>query len=270
MWDSVKDDSDFQVTSQIGNHVVGLYFNHSAGPFKDLRVRKAISHAIDRKALVKGLEFGQGIPASAIFHDTHWSHNPALKPVTYDPELSRKLLAEAGYGDGLNIKGHWGTTIGNIALTEAIKDMLEKVGVNWTVDSLDAAASFDRFVNLEYDMCGGGAGYLKEPDMVATGHFHPDGATNRGRMEYKELTEIIERGKVEMDLAKRQQIYWELEKTIYDMYADVWLWYPIINTARSKQFGAWYNTEDHTKGGEAYWFSHAGFFIDGKEQADAN
>ena len=61
------------------NWVVGMRFNHKEGPCKDIRVRKAISHALDRKALINGVAFGLGVPASGPFPYQHWAHNPDSK-----------------------------------------------------------------------------------------------------------------------------------------------------------------------------------------------
>jgi len=261
-FEAIKKDPKFYVTSQVGNHLVALNFNHIKGPCKDIRIRKAISHAIDRKALIHGLQMGQGIIASCMYHKKHWCHNPNLEPVRYDPELSKKLLAEAGYKDGLTIKGHMGTATWQVNLTEAVKSMLSKVGITWKVDSLDAAASTDRSKNLEYDLAGGGWAYIKEPDMIATGLYHPKGGFNYGRFKNEDVIKLIEAGKRELDLQKRQKIYWDLEKLLYDLYADVWLWYPIINTARRNVLVG-YDINLHNIGGEAYWFTHPGWFKDG-------
>ncbi len=77
-----------------------LSTNNKMPPLDDVRVRKAIAHAIDRQAIIDGAMFGYGTPIG-----THFApHNPAYVDLTglsqYDPELSRKLLAEAGYPDG--------------------------------------------------------------------------------------------------------------------------------------------------------------------------
>ena len=117
-----------------------MRFNLKDGPCKDIRVRKAISHALDRKALIAGVDFGLGRPASCMYPSDHWCHNPILKPVTYDPELSKKLLAQAGYKNGLTIKGYMGNTAQATTLAEAIKAMLAKVGITWKVELLDPAA----------------------------------------------------------------------------------------------------------------------------------
>ncbi len=77
-----------------------LSTNNKMPPLDDVRVREAIAHAIDRQAIIDGAMFGYGTPIG-----THFApHNPAYVDLTglsqYDPELSRKLLAEAGYPDG--------------------------------------------------------------------------------------------------------------------------------------------------------------------------
>ncbi|MEM9851327.1 MAG: ABC transporter substrate-binding protein, partial [Pseudomonadota bacterium] len=77
-----------------------LSTNNKMPPLDDVRVRKAIAHAIDRRAIIDGAMFGLGAPIG-----THFApHNPDYVDLTgqsaYDPDLARELLAEAGYPDG--------------------------------------------------------------------------------------------------------------------------------------------------------------------------
>ena len=73
-----------------------LAMNNARAPFDDIRVREAVAHAIDRKALIEGAMFGYGTPIGTHFSPT----NPAYEDLTalsaYDPETSKALLAEAG------------------------------------------------------------------------------------------------------------------------------------------------------------------------------
>ncbi len=259
----VRRDSRLKVYKQSANHLVGYSFNHAKGPAMDIRVRKAISHAIDRKALIMGTQFGLGIEASCMYPGDHWGHNPKLKPVEYDPELSKKLLAEAGYADGLKIRGYNSNTASAQPVSSAIKNMLAKVGIEWQVDSLDPVAIDDRLKNLEFDFATGGWTYIFDPDMMATGQYHPDGGFNNGRTNNKEVIALIEAGRKEVDGKKRQQIYWKMEEVLYNNYEDVWLWWPISVTAYSKNV-AGYNLEMHNQGREGYWFSHPRWFRNGR------
>ncbi len=77
-----------------------LSTNNKMEPFTDVKVRKALAHAIDRQAIIDGAMFGLGTPIG-----THFApHNPDYVDLTansqYDPELAKSLLAEAGYPDG--------------------------------------------------------------------------------------------------------------------------------------------------------------------------
>jgi len=252
------------VVTQIARwpHSIGLRFNTTSGPTKDIRVRKAISHAIDRKALIAGIAFDEALPASALFPKGHWCHNPELKPVTFDPELSKKLLAQAGYSDGLVIKGHMRNLPEQANIAEAVKKMLANVGVEWKVDSLDRVAIDDRERNLEYHLADGGWYFAWDPDFPATGLYHPKGSSNRGRSNNPKAIELIEAGRTEVDLAKRQTIYFELEKLMYDDYQDIWLWYPKAFFGYSKRL-AGYNQKMLTDGLEGFWHSHPFWLTDG-------
>ncbi|MEZ5673889.1 peptide/nickel transport system substrate-binding protein [Thalassovita litoralis] len=77
-----------------------LAMNNKQPPFDNVKVREAVAHAIDRQAIIDGAMFGYGTPIG-----THFApHNPDYEDLTglsgYDPELSKKLLAEAGFADG--------------------------------------------------------------------------------------------------------------------------------------------------------------------------
>lgn len=77
-----------------------LSTNNKMPPLDNVKVREAIAHAIDRQAIIDGAMFGYGTPIGSHFAP----HNPDYVDLTgnssYDPDLSRKLLAEAGYKDG--------------------------------------------------------------------------------------------------------------------------------------------------------------------------
>ena len=263
MYKLIKNDKTINVYSYPFNGISGLRFNHTKGPCKDIRVRKAVSHALDRKALIAGTQFGMGRIASCMYPEDHWAHNPELKPVSYDPELSRKLLKEAGYPKGLTLKGYIINVPAAIVMGTAIKSMLADVGINWKMDALDSVAATSMMRNLEYDLAGGGYAWIWEPDLMATNLYHPDGGFNYGRSNNEKAIALIEEGKRVVDPAKRKKIYWKLEKAVYDNYEDVWLWWHIAITAHSKKVQGW-NNDMYIRWREGQAFSHPLWFKDGK------
>lgn len=259
----IKNDRSLQIFVYPTNWWVGMRFNMTKGMTKDIRVRKAISHALDRKALIAGVNFGLGRPASSMFPTDHWCHNPALKPVSYDPALSKKLLAEAGYKDGLTVKGFMLNTPESQTLAEAVKGMLAKAGIDWKVELLDAAAIGEKLRSADYEFAGGGWNWIYDPDLMATGLYHPDGGFNFGRSHNEKAIALIERGRREMNDAKRTKIYQELDKVIYDNYEECFLWYPTGVTVFNKNVQGW-NPTMYLKFRDGHYYSHSLWFKKGR------
>ena len=260
---TVKKDRNLQIFVYPQNHLVAMRFNLKEGSCKDIRVRKAISHALDRKALIAGVDFGLGRPASCMYPDDHWCHNPRLKPINYDPNLSKKLLAEAGYKDGLTIRGYMANSTEGTSLGEAIKSMLAKVGIIWNVELLDPAAMSQKMRKVDYDFATGGWTWIYDPDLMASGLYHPDGGFNFGRSSNEKAIALIEAGRKEVDMGKRARIYMDLEQVLYDNYEDAWLWYPMAITVFSKNVQGW-NQSMYLKMREAHYYSHSLWFKGGK------
>jgi peptide/nickel transport system substrate-binding protein len=259
-----KNDPNIKVYVNNRNWVIGFRFNTTKGVLKDIRLRKAVSHAIDRRALIAGTQFGLGRIASGFHPDDHWAHNPNLKPVKYDPELSKKLLAEAGFADGLTIKGYTLNIQNQQILAEAVQGMLAKVGIDWQVEMLPSPAVAARLRSADYDFAMGGWTWILDPDASATGLYHPTGGFNFGRSNNPEIIALVEAGKKETDFKKRQQIYWKLEEAVNNDYQDVFVYWEVVPHAFRKNVMGWDN-ENFRKHKEAQYFSHPLWFKDGKQ-----
>ncbi len=263
---AIKNDPALNVYVQPLSSVNALRFNCTKGLCQDIRVRKAISHAIDRRAMIVGTQFGLARIASCMYPEDHWSHNPDLKPVSYDPGLAKSLLAEAGHGSGLTLRGFYNNTAQGQTVAEAIKNMLAHVGVTWDVELLAPVAATARLKDADYDLAEGGWTYIYDPDLMATGLYMPDGGFNFGRSHNEEAIKLIEDGRREIDLAKRQQIYWQLEKVLYDDHEDAWLWWEENIVAMRKSLRGW-NQEQLIKYKEVWAWSHPLWFKDGTPES---
>ncbi|MBW1642968.1 MAG: ABC transporter substrate-binding protein, partial [Deltaproteobacteria bacterium] len=262
-YNQVKDDPNLNVYITPSNFTIFLTFNHKEGPCKDIRVRKAISHAIDRKAMIAAAAGGFGRPASCLFPDDHWAHNPNLKPVDFDPELSKKLLAEAGYAKGVTLRGGVLPISASIRFSQAVKAMLKRVNINWDVKVLDSVALADQYRNMEYEVGVFVATYIKDPDAVLSSYYDPEAQGNMGRSNNKKANQLMEAARRELNFEKRKKIYYDVEKALYDNYEDAWMWHYTWITATRKQVLG-YNREMQIAGGNAYWPTHPQWFKDGK------
>lgn len=104
-------------------------------PFADIRVRRAISMAIDRRALIARVLDGLAEPAAQAFPDGYLGSSAKLKPVAYDPEGARRLLAEAGYGAGFGSTLHCPNKLflRDRETCEAVAAMLARLGVKLSI-----------------------------------------------------------------------------------------------------------------------------------------
>jgi peptide/nickel transport system substrate-binding protein len=259
----VKDDPKLNVRITPVNFTLYLTFNHKNGPCKDIRVRKAISHAIDRKAAIAAASGGFGRVASCLFPPEHWAHNPNLKPVETNVELSKKLLAEAGYANGLTIRGPSYSDNSAVRFNQIVKAMLKRVNIDWKVETLDPVSMADKLRNHEYDIYTNVAQYIKDPDSTTRTWYDPEADGNLGRSHNKEAVRLMVEARQEYDFEKRKQLYHGVEKALYDNYEDAWLWHFTGISATRKQWLG-YNREMQLEGGEAYWPTHPGWFKDGK------
>ena len=261
----IQNDRNLNVYTYPQNTTYGLFFNHAKGPGKDIRVRKAIAHAIDRRALIYGTQFGLARPASGIFPGDHWAHNPKLKPVPFDPELSKKLLAEAGYADGLTITGNMFNDPNSQTVSVALKSMLSKVGIDWKVDSLTPVAASDKLRNLEFDLAQGVNAFIQDPDPAVYRYYHPNGAFYYDRLDTSKTAPLIEKSRALFDEGKRRELYYQLEEELHNNYSDIWLWWEVVVLAHRKSLQG-YNHDMWLKGMTCYSRSHPMWFKDGKRR----
>ena len=117
-----------------------------ANPLKDKRVRLALSKAINRDAIVGRVMGGAAIPAGQFLADGFFGTSKTLKPVPYDPEGAKKLLAETGVGQGfkLTLHGPAGRYTNDVKIIEAVAQMFQRIGIETTVETLPPGPFFTR------------------------------------------------------------------------------------------------------------------------------
>jgi len=106
----------------------------------DVKVRQALNYAIDGAAMLTAVGEGLGTPTSQIFPESSAAYDPALDDrYAYDPDEAKKLLDEAGYGDGLTLDMP-STSLGNPAVFTLVEQQLKDVGI--TVNYTDTGTNF--------------------------------------------------------------------------------------------------------------------------------
>ena len=130
--EKLKGAPDTRVELVRGTRIFHVGFTHGIdSPLKDIRVRKAVAHAIDRGVLVKNVVEGYGIVANQPLHQ--WTDGYDAKrawPYEFNPQKSRQLLAEAGFPNGLDIDfiSPEGRYTKDKEVAQAVAGMLQNAG----------------------------------------------------------------------------------------------------------------------------------------------
>ncbi len=101
------------------------------GPLKDRRVRQAINYGVDKEAIIRNILEGNGAALGGPLTPVMFGYTPEIKPYPYDPERAKRLLAEAGFPQGvsLTLNAPTGRYLKDKEVAEAIGGQLEKIGV---------------------------------------------------------------------------------------------------------------------------------------------
>jgi peptide/nickel transport system substrate-binding protein len=115
-------------------------------PLKDLKVRAALSMAINRDLIKDQIMEGLSVPTNNLVPESFMGYNPAIKNVKYDPEEATKLLAQAGYPKGFSVKLHTphNRYMNDEKIAQAIAQMWTKIGVYTVVDPQPASVFFSQ------------------------------------------------------------------------------------------------------------------------------
>ncbi len=129
---------------------VAVFLNFSSGPLRDVNVRKALNHALDRGELIRYDLMGNGLPIATLSMKGETGHNAKLSPYSFDLAKAKELLHKAGHENGLTLsvlaKRNTERTV------KIIASQLEKVGISLRAKFVTESASPDEFKNGKYDM----------------------------------------------------------------------------------------------------------------------
>src|SRR5262249_25070594 len=215
--DAIKKDPNVTVLEQPGLNVGYLAFNTQKKPFDDVRVRKAINMAIDKKAIIDAVYLSTGIAAKNPIPPSMWSYNDDVKDDPYDPPAAKKLLAEAGYPNGFEsdiwampVQRPYNPNAKRIA--ELMQADLAKIGVKIEIKSYEWGDYRKRVQQGEHQMAQfGWTGDNGDTDNFFYNLLGCDaakiGGGNIAHWCNKEFNDLLLDAKHTTDLAKRTEDY---------------------------------------------------------------
>lgn len=243
----LRRDARFTVHEVNGLRVVYAAMNITAPPMDDPRVRQALIHAVDRRALLDHVLEGAGLRVRSVIAPGVFGFKDMDldRRYPYDPAHARALLAQAGWNpgpdgimrkDGRRLTLDWlsmrGTFLKDGELSEAVAAMLRNVGVDVVVDFRDWAAVFKEVRGDQLSrhlFTWGFVSMTGDADYSLDGMFHtrrPGTVVNNTRYSSSRVDALLERARRSLDQTERSQLYGEVQ----DALAGDPVWIPLYTT----------------------------------------
>lgn len=216
------------------------YFNFRDPQLRSLKVREALTMAIDRQALIQDVWDGKAIPLAADQPPDSWAYNPSLKPLPYDPTKAKQLLEQAGYK--MNSKGYfekdgkvlsivYSTTADNAyrqASERLIQYWFKQIGVQMTLYNVPSNTFFgsllpsgQRWDIGEYEDIEG----VDPADAIET-IFQTGGVGNYGNFSNSEVDRLLTSQNTMLTDAQRKPVLQHVEAILAQQLPAIFLYSP--------------------------------------------
>lgn len=231
--------------------ITTLIMNLKASPFSDIKVRKAIALSLDRSKL-KGITIEEARVGGFLVPGGKWAlpEDELMKLPGYgankeaDRAEAKKLLAEAGYPDGLKIRLlNLQSGISGQVRAQFYNDQLKTVGIQSDLDTAESARFYAELTDRRYAIAAFGQSQaIDDPDAWFTSVVHSKGARNYSQFSDKEIDDLLERQSRVIDEKDRRELVQQAQRKAYDLLPAVpvyWYW---------GRTGAWNEVKDWKPG----------------------
>jgi peptide/nickel transport system substrate-binding protein len=232
----IADGRNTRLLTVPSTRIVTFAMNSTQPPLSDKRVRQALQYAVDVPAIIKNIYAGQGKLLFGGVADVDFGHTPAIKPYAYDAAKAKRLLAEAGRPNGVDVTLYagTGTMVNDKALLEVIADMWSKVGIRGRVEMMEMGARQrmlnERAVPPNGMLLGNPQSTLLDADGSLWRIWHPNGFSGKywiGSQPGQRFHDLMEQARYALDPKVRKQLYAEAiqikddEKPSLDLFQEL-------------------------------------------------
>ncbi|WP_201274114.1 ABC transporter substrate-binding protein [Microvirga brassicacearum] len=242
----VEANGNTRVMKVNGTRTFFVALNNGKKPFDDPRVRKAANMAIDKALIIDRILLGTAAPLNGVMSPDAFGFNPDLPAYKFDVEAAKKLLAEAGYPNGVDVtldaEGPFKDVVGAIAA------MLTKAGIRAKVNVSEAstlqakwAATGEKTGDMWFTSWGNGS---LDPADIFVPTLRSGGRGNRAFYSNKEVDGLLDSANVELDQAKRADLYKKAQAIVNSEAPWIFMWLPQDLYGVSKRVSGWEPSAD--------------------------
>ena len=180
------------------NQIEFVSFNSQMPPFDDPKVRQAIAHAVPYRDLFENIYFGRGNPLFGANGEATEVKFPQAHGYSYDLDTAKRLLEEAGFGDGLEFELSYCSCKSDYfePMAVAIKDSLSKIGVNAIIAKMPAAQFDETLVDKSFQVTLNNIiSWLTSPDYWFNVFYTGEHRSNYGNYKSADMERLLAEAK---------------------------------------------------------------------------
>lgn len=221
-----------------------IAINTRRGPLADVRVRRALNHAIDVSTLLETVMAGRGVRSGGVIPPGVAGYDSSLRPYPFDTVKARALLAEAGYPQGLSLK-LWRSQRAELArIAQSVQQSLAAVGVTVEIIQRDASSARAAVRKGEADLflTDWYADY-PDPENFTFPLFHSRNAGTGGNYAFladAAIDSLTVRLRATTDEVEKLRLARETDARLHDLAPWIFLWFPMDLWARNPHVDGWH------------------------------
>lgn len=223
----VENTDGMKVQRQESSSLAYIGFNMEKEPFDDVRVRQAISMAINKEEIINGIYEGAGIPAKGPIAPGIFGYDEQLNGLEYNMEEARALLEEAGYPDGFSATIWTNDDRQRIDTATNVQAQLAEIGIDLEVVTIEWGAMLDQTANGEHEMMVfGWTTVTGDADNGMYPLFHSENVGSAGNRTFtvdKELDSYLQEARQTADPEKRLDLYSKTQEKLVELSPFVYL-----------------------------------------------
>lgn len=215
-----RKDPALQVLSYAGSGAAVNAINTKVPPLDDVRVRRALVMALDRKKMSQALTNGLARPASNPYGDGSWVKCKDDGALPEDPAKAKELIKE--YGKPVKFKMLFTATPRGRANGQVLQQLWKNVGADMEIEQVDQATFPPRAFQRKFDIIGWRIVDFPDPDVQMYANFHTGSPVALANYSNPELDKLLEHARVTPDQAKRTEDYCAISRIINQ--EAIWFW----------------------------------------------
>lgn len=219
-------------------------FNNNKEPFNDVRVRQALSMAINKDEIISGIYEGTGIPAVGPLAPDVNGYDATVKPIEHNIDKAKELMKEAGYEGGFSTTIWTNDNPERIKIAEYVQSKLKELNVEVKIEVVEWGAYLAQTAEGKHDMFVlGWSTVTADADYGMYELFHSKNVGEPGNRTFTkdpELDKLLDDGRKENDPEKRKLIYKQAQEKLVELAPMLYIHHQeYLNGVSSKVEGFW-------------------------------